>query len=318
MIDRILLVLTMALVTAVVACSTSEEGDLESEALAPTASNGSGSVVAKTEADWVYWLSDIDLSAIAAAQPEIAVIDYSRDGGEDTEFTPDDIDRLRAGMSGEKLVISYMSIGEAEDYRYYWQDSWNSDAPGWLEQENGNWPGNFKVRFWNSDWQGFIFGSPDSYLDKIIAAGFDGVYLDIVDAYDYFTEKSRASAEDEMVEFITAISEYAKQQEPGFLIFPQNAPELGIRSDYLAVVDGIGMEGVYFGWDSPNTATNRVDTEWLEEQLARFVDADKTVLAVEYAADANDVAEGYRQSRAQGFRSTVTHIDLDRLPLPAP
>lgn len=33
-----------------------------------------------------------------------------------------------------------------------------------------------------------IFGSEDSYLDKIIDQGFDGVYLDIIDAYEYYQE----------------------------------------------------------------------------------------------------------------------------------
>lgn len=324
MINRILIALSITALMTVVACSTDDErdgGDLEQgtpPAVATSTPGVSGTAVESTSADWVYWLSDIDLGAIASAQPPIAVIDYSRDGGADSEFSRSDIDSLRSSMSGEKLVISYMSIGEAENYRYYWEDSWGSSQPPWLERENNSWPGNFKVRFWDPDWQRVIFGSPDSYLDKIIAAGFDGVYLDIVDAYDYFTERNRESAEDEMVEFITAISEYAKAQRPGFLIFPQNAPELGVRSDYLAVVDGIGMEGVYYGWDEPNVATNDTDTQWLEEQLARFVDAGKTVLAVDYVAKDADVAEAYRWSRAQGFNSTATHIDLDRLPIPAP
>lgn len=87
---------------------------------------------------------------------------------------------------GSRLVICYMSIGEAEDYRYYWKSEWNTDPPQWLAEENPDWPGNYKVRYWDPDWQAIIFGSPDAYLDRIIAAGFDGVYLDIVNAFEYF------------------------------------------------------------------------------------------------------------------------------------
>ena len=79
-----------------------------------------------------------------------------------------------------------MSIGEAEDYRFYWDTAWESNEPEWLEGENPDWPGNYKVQYWEPDWQAIIFGGPDAYLDIIIAAGFDGVYLDIIDAFEYF------------------------------------------------------------------------------------------------------------------------------------
>ena len=32
--------------------------------------------------------------------------------------------------SSGKKVISYMSIGEAEDYRYYWDSTWNKTPSG--------------------------------------------------------------------------------------------------------------------------------------------------------------------------------------------
>ena len=87
---------------------------------------------------------------------------------------------------GKRLVISYMSIGEAEDYRYYWKSGWDINPPVWLADENPYWLGNYKVRYWIKEWQDIIFGSESSYLKKIIDAGFDGVYLDIIDAFEYF------------------------------------------------------------------------------------------------------------------------------------
>ena len=83
-------------------------------------------------------------------------------------------------------VISYMSIGEAENYRYYWKTEWETNPPSWLAEENPNWAGNYKVCYWESNWQNIICGSNTSYTKKIIEAGFDGVYLDIIDAFEYF------------------------------------------------------------------------------------------------------------------------------------
>jgi cysteinyl-tRNA synthetase len=106
---------------------------------------------------------------------------------DNTPFTASEIEQLRhKANGGKRLVICYMSIGEAEDYRYYWQQDWNSDKPSWLDAENPDWEGNYKVKYWEKEWQDIIFGNDSSYLKKIIDADFDGVYLDIIDAYEYY------------------------------------------------------------------------------------------------------------------------------------
>ena len=102
-----------------------------------------------------------------------------------------DVQRLQVKPNGaRRQVIAYMSIGEAETYRYYWNESWKRSKPAWLKKENPLWKGNYKVAYWHPEWQNIIFGTEDSYLQKILDAGFDGVYLDIIDAFEYF-ENSR-------------------------------------------------------------------------------------------------------------------------------
>ncbi len=91
---------------------------------------------------------------------------------------------------GKRLIIAYMSIGEAENYRFYWKKEWAAEPPAWLASENPNWVGNFKVRYWHQEWQNIIWGTEDSYLGKIVNTGFDGVYLDIIDAFEYFEEQT--------------------------------------------------------------------------------------------------------------------------------
>ena len=106
---------------------------------------------------------------------------------EDSVLTASDVAALREKANGGKrLVIAYMSIGEAEEYRYYWQSSWSHQRPDWLESENPKWKGNYKVRYWDSDWKRILTGNDSSYVKKILDAGCDGVYLDIIDAFEYF------------------------------------------------------------------------------------------------------------------------------------
>ena len=126
------------------------------------------------------------ITGITASNYDMLIMDLFFD---EEPFTSTEIESLRDKANGSKrLVISYMSIGEAEDYRYYWKSNWKKGNPEWLHKENPDWEGNFKVKYWMDDWKKIIFGDENAYLNKILEAGFDGVYLDIIDAFEYFEE----------------------------------------------------------------------------------------------------------------------------------
>ena len=125
------------------------------------------------------------INAVTATNYDLVIMDLYFD--EITEFTAGELTQLRnKANGGKRLIISYMSIGEAENYRFYWQSGWKTGDPSWLDDENPDWAGNYKVRYWEPGWQNIIFGNDNSYVKKIINAGFDGVYLDIIDAFEYF------------------------------------------------------------------------------------------------------------------------------------
>ena len=172
--------------------------------------------------DFLYQLQDLDLDAVGATAYDLVVMDYSSDGRETGEFTGEQIGALRNSPGGPKVLLAYLSIGEAEDYRYYWQSDWEEGNPAWLEGENPDWPGNLKVRYWDPGWQSVVF----DYAGRILAAGFDGAYLDIIDAYEYFADRGRTTAAQDMTGFVAALAAFFRARDPGFYIFPQNAPEL--------------------------------------------------------------------------------------------
>ena len=124
------------------------------------------------------------LTALSATSYDAVIMDYFFN---QEEFTSGEISLLKTkNNGGHRLIIAYMSIGEAENYRYYWNADWNTDPPAWMKDENPDWEGNYKVAYWDEGWQSIIYGSTEAYLDKIIEKGFDGVYLDIIDAFEYF------------------------------------------------------------------------------------------------------------------------------------
>ena len=132
-----------------------------------------------------YPLKSDFIDAIKSTNYDLLIMDLFSDEGD--EFTASEIDQLKnKANGGKRLVIAYMSIGEAEIYRYYWQSVWNLNLPSWIDGENPDWAGNFKVKYWKKGWQEIIFGNDDSYLKKILNANFDGVYLDIIDAFEYY------------------------------------------------------------------------------------------------------------------------------------
>lgn len=124
------------------------------------------------------------IDALAATNYDLLIIDLYYG---DRPLTPEETVRLRKKANGgQRLLLSYMSVGEAADYRPYWKASWNKERPQWMAGPNPEWPGSYKTRYWSKAWHDILYGSPDAYLDQIIAAGFDGAFLDVMDAWHYF------------------------------------------------------------------------------------------------------------------------------------
>jgi len=261
-----------------------------------------------------YWLSGPQPATISASEFDLVVVDHFRDGTLSGQFSPNEVAMMQRKPDGERrILLSYMSIGEAEDYRGYWHAEWNDAPPAWLDEENPHWEGNFKVRFWHPGWQALIFGSPEAYLDRIIAAGFDGVYLDIVDAYWYSQEKGRKSAAADMIGFVTALAVYAREKKPGFLIVPQNAEDLLAFPEYRNVIDAQGKEGLYYGHQGPDTRNSDDVIAWPIKHLKMALEAGKPVLLIEYPEQRQTVERIYSDGRKAGLIPYATVRDLDRM-----
>src|SRR6185503_10943446 len=64
-----------------------------------------------------YQLQNYDEAALQASPYDLLVIDTESEGG---PWTAEQIAALRQGPCGPRIVLAYVSIGEAEDYRFYW------------------------------------------------------------------------------------------------------------------------------------------------------------------------------------------------------
>ncbi len=254
---------------------------------------------------WLYQLQNADIVKISQSGFDILTIDYAADGYDSTRYTVTDMDSLH--IRG-KTVLAYLSIGEAEDYRYYFSENWRSNPPCWLGKNNPEWPGNYKVQYWAEAWQTIVIG----YLDKIIAAGFDGVYLDIIDAYEYWSDDENEAglvieenvAAQRMMQFVRRIAAHARLTRglAKFYIFPQNGVRIlkhDISGDFLQTLSGFGIEDLYY---DGTKAVATGETQQRQALLQQLSAAGKIVLVVDYVDDASGYT-GANKKRIDDFRS---------------
>ncbi len=260
--------------------------------------------------DFLYQLQHPAPKRIGPTAFDLLVVSIAAAGN-----SPDAVPALKQSEGGDKLVLAYMSIGQAETYREYWHHDWISNPPSWLDEPDETWAGDYWVRYWDPEWQAIIYGSPDSYLDRIIELGFDGVYLDRVDTYQYYTERDgREEAAQEMVDFIMDFTQYAREEHPGFGVFPQNAEELGLMfPEYMDMMTGVGVEDLYYGYPRDHTASPPDWTAEREAILDRWVAAGKLVLTIDYSARPEQIADAYQRSAERGYVPYVTDRSLGRL-----
>lgn len=295
----------------------------------PVSSGGMSSTAKLMQVDdFLYQLQNIDLAAIGNTEYDLVVMDYSADGQASGEWSYKQIRTLQASK-GKKILLAYISIGEAEDYRYYWDAGWSPTSPDWLGQENPDWPGNYKVKYWQSGWQDIIF----DYLDKIIDQGFDGIYMDIIDGYWYWVHEATTNGENEqlasdeiaankMINFIKNIADYCHKTKgkKNFILCPQNGSSLinDASSEKLSVlwdtIDAIGVEDTfYYGDEDEDNDYDPQDS--VMEDLEEFIAHGKKVLATDYLSQGNqkDIHNFYYQCLKNLYTGFATDRDLDVL-----
>jgi cysteinyl-tRNA synthetase len=265
---------------------------------------------------WAFQLQNVDPLEVRLSPYDVMVIDYWFDRRNATAFTREVVDLMRKRPNGKRrFIFAYMSIGEAETYRYYWQDSWLTNRPEWLEPENPDWPGNYLVQFWHPAWQAIIYGGPNAYLDRILDAGFDGVYLDGVDKFEQWRRR-RPGAGDAMVDFVGGIASYARLHRKDFLVIPQNGDGLLGSPPFRNIIDGFAREDLLY---SEKEQEVRNTPQSIAESIRRLrpVAAEgKPVFVIEYTAKAELAVKMLREIRDLGFVGYVANRDLRTLSPP--
>ena len=252
---------------------------------------------------FLYQLQGASYGSLSATDFQVGVVDMDDSGLDHAQ--------VQSLESDGKTLFTYLSIGEAEDYRDYWPEVANE---AFVLGENPDWGGNFRVAFWNEEWQQLMLNRVTEAVEK----GYSGIYLDIVDGYQIDEVQAAYAGRDirqEMVDFVTRLSQHAKSLDPDMKVIPQNAVELLAasedasgtpNSDYLAAIDGIGVEDL---WYNDNSSANWTQGDL--EYVANATDAGKFVLATSYPTQPAKQGAFIDAAVSEGFIPFVANRDLD-------
>ena len=274
---------------------------------------------------WAVQMQNLDVNAARATDVDLFVADATAGGPDGRALSLAEVASLKVKPDGgRRLAISYLSIGEAEDYRpdYFTSEYMTEDAPDWLLQENKQWKGNRLIRFCKEGWQRTILGDEDgrsvynsldpSPLYKLIELGFDGVYLDRVDVYSE-VRKECPDAAAKMVAFVARLAAHARKKNPDFIVILQNAEELLQNAKMVEVIDAISKEDLFYGADHTERENDAAMVRDVLANLKIAKAAGRPVFVLDYIHDSGRRAAGKAKIEAQGFIPYFGPRKLDRL-----
>lgn len=126
-----------------------------------------------TKGEWVVALQDTNL--------DMLVIDPFFKGKH--PLLADEVSSLKYKKFGaRRLVLAHLRLDQAEDTRYYWQDSWKLHDPDFLTFPAPNNPAGYIIRYWDPLWKRIV----GDYFTTLINLGFDGVLLDGLNVHRHF------------------------------------------------------------------------------------------------------------------------------------
>ena len=231
-------------------------------------------------------------------------------------WTKKDLDEIRKGKPGRK-IIAYLSIGEAEDYRHYWLESWAKSPPRFILGENPDWEGNYTIKFWAAKWQNIILED----VRRIMKQGFDGLYLDKVDVFELFeydqkkddwidnrpNPETKKTYREDMIAWVRQVGEEMRKVNKKALLVPQNASQLLEKPDYMKMINAIGVEDIFTNGEEKHADEDR---EYLLSFLKHASKARKPVLCIEYCKTKQLRTFTIEQAKKLRFNLLITDREL--------
>lgn len=238
---------------------------------------------------WGMQLDGLDVAETARSQLDLVVIDELA-GGARTEALARTVDALQRKPDGaRRLVLAHLVIGGDRAAR-----------------------GDHRVPFWDESWQASFVGGPSAMMERILAAGFDGVYLDHADVHLRWA-KDRPRAADDLIAFVERISQHAREWRPGFVVALQNPGGLVASQRIRAAVDAVARSDLLYDARAAQRPNTPEEIAVGAAELKRARRAGIPVLVIEHLTEPGQAAEARRRIEELGFLPYIAPREPDGL-----
>lgn len=231
-------------------------------------------------------------------------MDPTQDGS--TPYSPRQVSGLKRNG---RLLLAYLSVGEAENYRSYWQKNWKTGKPAWLGPTNPEWGGNYKVHYWDPAWRQIVRQSALN-IQKL---GFDGLFLDVVDGWEFW-QKTHPEAKQAMIDLVLEVSRETRRGQADFGIVLNGGDGLLEDRQLLESITGVAKEEIFFGLGGDSKVTPAQFTKDCQQRLRPLIEARKLVLSIDYTRDPAQKRTAYEQARKNGYLEFIGARGLDSIP----
>jgi cysteinyl-tRNA synthetase len=248
--------------------------------------------------DFCMQFDGVDLRVLGETKYDLVVIDHSRDHPNGSTYVPADYDGLRKGKGGPKVVFAHISVGVAQSSRFYWKKEWNTAPPAWLGTKDPDRTVSFHAKFWEPDFQALILGSKEAYIDRLIAAGFDGIAIDAVNAYRYWQTQGVQDAQAKMVAWVDAIGVYVRRQRASFKVLAIGGEELLSDGRFLEGINGLCCRSAYLSKGAKRPEEEFKKTEAL---LDRGIKEGKKLFILEYTEEQAEADFVHARAKEKGY-----------------
>ncbi|MDD4734741.1 MAG: endo alpha-1,4 polygalactosaminidase [Kiritimatiellae bacterium] len=224
----------------------------------------------------------------------------------------DELGPLTKEEKNKRLCLAYLSVGEAEDFRMYWQGIRNKS---WVLGSNPDWAGDHLVDVRSKEWRRLV---TDEVAPRLMAAGYDGFMLDTLDTAETLLQSdpvSFAGVKEAMAELVLTLRNRWPDAvilvNRGFDILPLITPQ----------IDGVLVEGVRSTMDFKHGQSRMLTTDeciWIEKKLEAVQHAGLPVFALDYVVppDPEQATAVYHRLQRLGYRPLISTPDLAHYDFP--
>ncbi len=212
---------------------------------------------------------------------------------------------------GKPLLLGYVTIGESDPASPTWVLAQNQS---FVAGKNENW-GSLIIDMRNPKWQGILL---DIVIPKVLAQGFDGIFLDTIDSAMALAQGKDAAQYKGMREGVLEFLRRVRQRFPDIHICMNRGLEL--LPEAAGLINSLLIEDLSFEYDFEKKEYRAVKPEVRHALVAAArkglaANPALTVLTLDYATpdQKERIKEAISYSRSKGFVPYVSTLALDQV-----